>query len=613
MTMQWKPPFSCSYIPRIHDDWFVFVVNSCPKGTEYELDRLCTEIDEQNVYSSTPTSGLSTGFLYRNMYCAVCNGIDDYVFWKAQLRCNWERGVNSTLRYFGIEKLYLQDECSFFYKPPQDNINYRTCYPKVSSCPDKSNESTTISYNALNSECKEGDNRYVATSDDIYKNPACFECNKGLDSLKTNVTCRISAFVKNMQNRTDIKKYAGSYTLNMLFDLSTRRSFITRNNDDDSVQIASFAGRCGHGEAFDPFNGKCKSFCDAHHDNCTGSMGQIQDDEFVSTCSYVKMNLTDFMPINESVIKHVASGILYRKFERLEDSVIVCVEKDLHADRSKTFIQVDNLFHMSTNGISMLSLLVTVFIYVKTSFHKLPGKCLLCLSLSLLVAQSMLLVAPVAEDHVAWCKVSSFVMHYSFMTSFTWMNVMAFDVYYSFTQHFRQASARGMKWFVKYSIYAWLFPLAIVVAAVLIDEFSAWEYRPKYADPICWINDSTGLLIFFLIPLALILLTNLFFFALSLRSICMSYRTKTEDVKQRKPGQILIYLKLSAVMGLTWVFGFLGNVVNNDIFWTLFAISNGLQGLFIFLGFALSPLIKILQNNKGNPGLVETTKNKLSR
>ena len=424
----------------------------------------------------------------------------------------------------------------------------------------------------------------------------------------------ISAFVKNMQNRTDIKKYAGSYTLNMLFDLSTRRSFITRNNDDDSVQITSFAGRCGHGEAFDPFKGECKHFCDPHLDNCTGSVGQIQDDEFVSTCSYVIMNLTDFMPINESVIKHIASGILYRKFERLEDSVIICVEKDLHADRSKTFIQVDNIFHMSTNGISMLSLLATVFIYVKTSFHKLPGKCILCLSLSLLVAQSMLLVAPVAEDHVTWCKVASIVMHYSFMTSFTWMNVMAFDVYYSFTQHFQQASARGMEWFVKYSIYAWLSPLAIVVAAFLIDEFSAWEYRPKYADLICWINDSTGLLIFFLIPLALILLTNLFFFTLSLKNICMSYRTKTEDVKQRKPGQILIYLKLSVVMGLTWVFGFLGNVVNDDIFWTLFAISNGLQGLFIFLGFALSPLIKILQNNKGNPGYNSGNfKSKLSR
>ena len=422
-----------------------------------------------------------------------------------------------------------------------------------------------------------------------------------MDAPEDTLKCRVvGAMNKILNASTVIDKYKGSYTLNMLFDLSTRRSVITRDNDDNLVEIASYASRCGHGEAFDPFHGDCKSFCDAHLDNCTRSFGEIQQNTIVSSCSYVKMNLSDFMFMNNSLLKHLASGVLYRKFTRLEDSVVICVEKDSHVVRSKILIQVDNIFNMSTNGISMLGLLATIFIYLKTSFHKLPSKCLLCLSFSLLVAQSMLFVAPVAEDSFTWCKVASFVMHYSFMTSFTWMNVMAFDVYYSFTQHFRQASSRGMAWFLKYSIYAWLSPLTIVVAAVLIDEYTVWEYRPKYADPICWINDSAALLIFFLAPIALILLSNFFFFALSLKNICMAYRSKAEDVKQRKPGQILIYLKLSVIMGLTWVFGFLGNVVNDDVFWTLFAISNGLQGLFVFLGFTLNPLIKLFQSSKEN-------------
>ena len=587
--------FGCSYIPRIYDRWFVFVVNSCPEGTEYELQKLCTEPDEQNVYSSTPVSALNTGFLYQNMYCAMCNEIDDYVFWKAKLRCNWEPSVNSTLRSFSIKKLFLRDECSFFYMPPQANITYRICYPTISSCPEKANESTTLPPNDNDYECKNSGNMYVATSDAIYKNPACYECNHGPDTLNENAACKV---VKTILNITIIDRYQGAYTLNMLFDLSTRQSFITRDGNDFKVEMASFIGRCGHGEAYDPFKGQCKSFCDTHLENCAGSFGQT----FGPTCSYVKMNFSDFLLMNDSVIQHLASGKQYRKFKHLEDGVLICVEKISRSDRSNTLIQVDNIFHMSTNGISMLSLLATIFIYVKTSLHKLPGKCLLCLSLSLLVAQSMLLVAPVAEDSVIWCKVASFVMHYSFMTSFTWMNVMAFDVYYSFTKHFQQASARGMEWFLKYSIYAWLAPLAIVVAAFFIDEFSSWKYRPKYADPICWINDSTGLLIFFLAPLALILVTNMFFFSLSFKNICMSYRTKTEEVKRGKPGQTLIYLKLSVVMGLTWVFGFFGNVVNDDIFWTLFAISNGLQGLFIFLGFALNPLVKMLDSSKGNSG-----------
>ena len=153
----------------------------------------------------------------------------------------------------------MQDECSFFYVPPRPNIAYRECYPHVSSCPEKSNESTTLPY-SNDYKCKNGGNKYVATSYTIYRNPDCYECHKGVNTFEGNATCSLIQYALNSLNRTRINRYKGSYTLNMLFDLSSRQSFITRDNDDNSVEIASFAGRCGHGEAYDPFNGECKSF-----------------------------------------------------------------------------------------------------------------------------------------------------------------------------------------------------------------------------------------------------------------------------------------------------------------------------------------------------------------
>ena len=80
--------FDCLYMPDIYDLWFVYIVKTCPDGTEYELNKLCTESDEQNIYSTTPTTSFSTRVLYRNMYCAMCNRVEDYVFWKAVLRCH---------------------------------------------------------------------------------------------------------------------------------------------------------------------------------------------------------------------------------------------------------------------------------------------------------------------------------------------------------------------------------------------------------------------------------------------------------------------------------------------------------------------------------------------
>ena len=67
-----KTSFGCSYIPRIYDNWFVFVVNSCPEGTRYELDRLCSEPDEQNVYHFYASQWSKHGvYLPKHVLCSV--------------------------------------------------------------------------------------------------------------------------------------------------------------------------------------------------------------------------------------------------------------------------------------------------------------------------------------------------------------------------------------------------------------------------------------------------------------------------------------------------------------------------------------------------------------
>ena len=396
----------------------------------------------------------------------------------------------------------------------------------------------------------------------------------------------------------DAGKYRGPYSLSMLFDLSTQKLvFGSRYNSlvmtvEDEI---SFKERCGPYESYDPFNRNCKHLSDTNCENCTKRQRKPKNYSIGKQCSYVKFNVNDFELKNSTILKHLATGKLYDNFILLNNSVSICLTEKPYV-RLKKLVQLDDIFHLSTNGVSMLSLLATIFIYVRTSLHKLPSKCLICLSLCLLVAQSMLLIGPVAEGNVVCCKMASLVMHYSFMTSFTWMNVIAYDIYYSFTRHFQNSAYRSGKWFLKYSLFAWLFPFILVTTAFITDEISSWDYSPKYSDPTCWINNQNGLWLFFLSPLAVIMLSNMFFFAMSFVNICISYRAKTEEIPKKKPSQLLIYIKLSVVMGLTWVFGVLGNVVRNDIFWTLFVISNGLQGLFIFLGFALKPLIKMVQD-----------------
>ena len=82
-------PFSCQYIPGVYSYWFVFVIETCPEDADFQLNELCNETNERDIYSTTPTSSSSTGFLYKNVHCAMCNRVDDYIFWKADLQCSW--------------------------------------------------------------------------------------------------------------------------------------------------------------------------------------------------------------------------------------------------------------------------------------------------------------------------------------------------------------------------------------------------------------------------------------------------------------------------------------------------------------------------------------------
>ena len=262
--------FNCLYIPRIYSRWFVFIVNTCPDGTNYDLQKLCTDPDEHNIYSDTPTTSFGTRFLYRNMYCVMCNGVEDFVLWKVALRCHWKPREHAKFGNLSIEELYLGDKCFLYYKEPLAH-SYRRCYPTISSCPETSNETTVFSdqMDVNIARCENDGNRYVYTSDVIYKNPACYECNHGNGGEEA--TCSDYAFEdKHINNKLSHRRF----TLNFYFDPSTQRSEVTRYmyNEVTTVEQISFVGRCGPLDAYDPLNGVCRKLCGTSDINCNNNL-----------------------------------------------------------------------------------------------------------------------------------------------------------------------------------------------------------------------------------------------------------------------------------------------------------------------------------------------------
>lgn len=119
-------------------------------------------------------------------------------------------------------------------------------------------------------------------------------------------------------------------------------------------------------------------------------------------------------------------------------------------------------------------------------------------------------------------------------------------------------SFTGKHWhrFLLYSLWSWIAP-ATIIAAALGAEFSGDELlryvRPGYGANECWISSATGLLIFTVAPLVVVMVLNAVFF---LWSAYLIYTTTSKlQSTSRTHKDFRLYVRLALIMGLTWVSG----------------------------------------------------------
>lgn len=324
-----------------------------------------------------------------------------------------------------------------------------------------------------------------------------------------------------------------------------------------------------------------------------------------SDCTLVRLDQSEYdLHSNGSVYVETLDVVLEAgEFVSVDNnSIAVCSDLFNSSSSGHSYIKVSlqtNLVedYLSLAGqlLSLVSLLVMFAVYCSLKpLRNLPGKCLLSLAIALFLAQLLFLflVVPTPESWPCWLLATS--THYFFLAAFFWMNTMAFDIWRTFQfQMLSQSSQNTRRRFIGYSLYAWITPLVVVAVAVLsdVDMIPLPDYlRPHYARTFCWLNNKWGLLVFFAVPIAVLLLFNIVFFLMTVVSICRaSQATKFLSKGQRlsKRSHLVLYVKLSAVMGLTWVFGYLANSSQHhaQIMWYLFIVFSSLQGFVICIGF----------------------------
>ncbi|KAH9379337.1 hypothetical protein HPB48_015140 [Haemaphysalis longicornis] len=223
-------------------------------------------------------------------------------------------------------------------------------------------------------------------------------------------------------------------------------------------------------------------------------------------------------------------------------------------------------------------------------------KCTLCLSVTILVTHVLYLIANCFTVPPLLCLISAILLHYGFLSTFFWTSVLSYDIWRGVTAMKLYSTRR--KTLALYGALAWGLPLAIVSAAFTVNWTTPdSELSPGYGRLGCWIGTFYGLITYFLVPMATLLL---FCLCLYLRTICYIRNTAlaagslrepaedtSEDGLQRKQqrSHMSLFARLALIMGATWAIAFIGIFVPSVAFDIITNALVGCQGLYLFLAF----------------------------
>ncbi|RUS90985.1 hypothetical protein EGW08_001289, partial [Elysia chlorotica] len=276
--------------------------------------------------------------------------------------------------------------------------------------------------------------------------------------------------------------------------------------------------------------------------------------------------------------------------------------------------QAEALITEILGQVSLVALFLVLLTYVLfPRLRNLPGINTMNLTFALLVAESIF--SHGIDAKLPWlCTAIAVCLHYLFLAAHFWMNVMSYDVYRTFVSDVSGSVSMKRvkdkkKYVPLYSLYAWGTPLLIVAFCVFVDRSDLFpDITIGYGLSYCWITQPLAAFISFGAPILIIFIANCIFFARVITTISRTARlsktrlqtqTSSSSLNNRQPGRAdaWLYLRMSSVMGFTWIFGLSSSIVSSfsrpafeicvishtlGILFTIFNIS---QGIFIFGAF----------------------------
>ena len=355
-----------------------------------------------------------------------------------------------------------------------------------------------------------------------------------------------------------------------------------------------------------------------HFGKCSGKVNRfilltVCNSSKSMRCKMVSFGKNEFDLTND-VVTLKASGLIFYPGEYLleKESILVCTNR-LDFLKSNNFnIFFTNYFqHILTIVglcISIVCLAITILTYsLFPELRTLPGKTIMGLCITMLTAQLLVLLNRYFTVNLHICIVMAIVLHYVWLSTFIWMAVLSYDL--STTTPIKsglRGNEQKNKTFKLYTLCACCCPAAVVGVCVCIDNSTSWQFQ--YGGQVHRsISGREALMYSFALPIAAILLFNMCFFIKTVIGLKRAKKDAKNIAKnQGNTSNLLVYVKISSLMGFTWVFGFVAAFTGITEIWYLFIIFNSLQGVFIGISFTFTKRIWLMCKKKFNGDIKST-------
>ncbi|VVC30071.1 GPCR, family 2-like,GPCR, family 2, secretin-like [Cinara cedri] len=567
------------------------IIAKCPRtfadaeatAVDREIRNKC-EHDASDTISRYPVTSAVTGHVYKNTYCAWCHGDRNrVVYWKPVFRCLSSNGISKGPFQLedGSDRTLLYHEGQWYYTD-YDAQKLLHCVfelqqPKIEAAP--ALRKCVGSHAGLVDGCPAGTPAPLARACASYTY-YLFEYNADNDAnvrAFRNVECARcnNVTTKHLKCSPPPPKLR-TVGFNVLFKAAYKRSGPCSQNELYDV----IATRCR--DVHEELQGACRKsveFKAGEYDSWTVDNASVYVYKYKKRIRYQKMGSGGTV----DVCIEDADGLLHPNTRSVYATYLV------YAGIAGSFVSVAALVaHLALFGSS------------GTEPKNLPEKNLASLSVSLLLGYcgflSIALKATPAGS--GWpCLTSALATQFGFLAAFSWMFIMSVDVWSvlnASTKKLRVVGGQRNGRFIAYSTFAWLVPASLTAFSAVLQLSKnpvVPEFRPNFQYN-CWFRNPQSLIALFVLPAGVTIAANYVSFVGAVRLISSSgvdgfksAGSSSTAAINRARKNFKIYVRLSLMMGLAWIFGLAGALTDSDVVWTAYTVLNSLQGAFIFLAF----------------------------